>query len=589
MKKYFNKNRKLASCMAISLLFISSIQSLTGEITPTNSPRENDNIAPIILGERGDNVTYIVNLQDGWNLMSLPINQSIHKEEIMINYSGMDYTWQEAVDNSIVLGFIYQWNATNQNYGSTDTLQSGLGYWLYAFYDCELLAEGPSLGDGDCYWTQSGSDIYYNDGNVGIGTINPTAKLDVVGDTYISGNVTVSNGGVFDSVNISSSGMDVTGRYEFTGDYDWDNATIYHFGETAEYIVFKDSWFGGTCYAKNGTSGKIESSGSNASLVIQYAVDEINVSGGGLLYLKSGEYIIRSTIELCKEISVVGSGWNFGGGGTKLKQGANCDILRVAPAIKGVTSVGIFDLSIVSQRDAYSKGSAITFSSNCMDVRVSDVGINYMPEYGIISGNGWGMVIDDVVIENCGLDGLRITSGTEGKIVNCKINANDHFGAYISTTQSKILNNEFRGNGYDGLILNMPKIICIGNTFHGNHDGGYDSQLTVRNENCTVIGNNIDCQSYTAYGIRLWSTSSNVTVLGNNIEDFNTIAVKDYGDFNLLAYNVGFHNSTYNYIPCSGANPYGGTNNGAMYFNTGNQTLCVYWSGSWYYYEHGGV
>jgi hypothetical protein len=38
-------------------------------------------------------------------------------------------------------------------------------------------------------WTTSGSDIYYNTGNVGIGTTNPdpAAKLEVAGNIKITG------------------------------------------------------------------------------------------------------------------------------------------------------------------------------------------------------------------------------------------------------------------------------------------------------------------------------------------------------------------------------------------------------------------
>jgi hypothetical protein len=81
---------------------------------------------------------YNVLLVEEWNLVSIPVNESVHKDNITVNYLGVNYTWQQAVDNGTVLGFIYGWNATNQNYVSTDTLQPGEGYWMYAYSDCTL-------------------------------------------------------------------------------------------------------------------------------------------------------------------------------------------------------------------------------------------------------------------------------------------------------------------------------------------------------------------------------------------------------------------------------------------------------------------
>jgi len=56
-------------------------------------------------------------------------------------------------------------------------------------------AEGPTGLTGPSQWLTSptGSAIYYNAGNVGIGTSTPTRTLDVVGNIYATGTITQSS------------------------------------------------------------------------------------------------------------------------------------------------------------------------------------------------------------------------------------------------------------------------------------------------------------------------------------------------------------------------------------------------------------
>ena len=54
-----------------------------------------------------------------------------------------------------------------------------------------------SLGSGGSLWTKSGSNIYYNSGNVGIGTASPGAKLDIDGDLKVRGYINYQQRGCF--------------------------------------------------------------------------------------------------------------------------------------------------------------------------------------------------------------------------------------------------------------------------------------------------------------------------------------------------------------------------------------------------------
>jgi len=54
----------------------------------------------------------------------------------------MNYSWQQAVDNSIISEYVFGWNRNIQSYSFANMFESGNGYWLYAISDCTLVIPG---------------------------------------------------------------------------------------------------------------------------------------------------------------------------------------------------------------------------------------------------------------------------------------------------------------------------------------------------------------------------------------------------------------------------------------------------------------
>jgi hypothetical protein len=80
----------------------------------------------------------ITTMLPGWNFVSVPCNQSASKIQLIVKYSGTEYYWGKAVANGYVLTFVYEWNRTTQGYVTVEGLAPGQGYWMYAYYGCEL-------------------------------------------------------------------------------------------------------------------------------------------------------------------------------------------------------------------------------------------------------------------------------------------------------------------------------------------------------------------------------------------------------------------------------------------------------------------
>ena len=85
-----------------------------------------------------NNDEYITGLLEEWNLVGLPYDTPVAKEDLTVYYNDTDYTWQQAVNESIILDFIYNWDTISQNYMSADVLNPDYGYWIYAYYECTL-------------------------------------------------------------------------------------------------------------------------------------------------------------------------------------------------------------------------------------------------------------------------------------------------------------------------------------------------------------------------------------------------------------------------------------------------------------------
>jgi len=93
---------------------------------------------------------HLTNLSSEWNFVSLPFNQSVDKTDLIIKYGGADYNWAEAINPAngpLIDSFIFGWNRglSGQVYQAVDLLESGYGYWVYAYSDCELWITGISV------------------------------------------------------------------------------------------------------------------------------------------------------------------------------------------------------------------------------------------------------------------------------------------------------------------------------------------------------------------------------------------------------------------------------------------------------------
>jgi len=76
----------------------------------------------------------ITDLEQGWNIVGVPYNENVSKDDILVN----DTEWDTAVNNSWINDYIFGWNRQEQRYDIYETFMPGYAYWIYAYQPCTL-------------------------------------------------------------------------------------------------------------------------------------------------------------------------------------------------------------------------------------------------------------------------------------------------------------------------------------------------------------------------------------------------------------------------------------------------------------------
>jgi len=129
---------------------------------------------------------------------------------------------------------------------------------------------------GASQWTTTGSNIYYNTGNVGIGTTTPAAKLDVSGEVNFSENLTISK-----NIKWGNSGYGIQLSVATVGPKD---ALVSRNASGSQWVdVGSDAAWSGVTLAANGGNVGIGTTTPNNKLQIgstTYSVNSLAMGNG---------------------------------------------------------------------------------------------------------------------------------------------------------------------------------------------------------------------------------------------------------------------------------------------------------------------
>lgn len=319
------------------------------------------------------------------------------------------------------------------------------------------------------------------------------------------------------------------------GSVDADTASTNLASATVTYVVYKDS--DGNIIARNRDDATEEFSGTEPGAVIQDVVDnglpDNDPGRAGRVHFTNDRYFFDTSVELGeKEVSFTGENPTR----TKLVQNADMDgIFTLTPTNAANHFAQFIDLKFNGQKDQNTKGSAV-YATNAQDLHFIRCYAKKFTGDGIYADQVRGWRVRDSYIEQCAGHGIQVTGGKQGHFVDNRLGNNTGDGMVLNAADCTVRGNELQGNT-NGIQTNANENRIIGNQINGNGSRGVYVRGSARYTK--VIGNKIDGESTTQYGVHIKNTIG-TEIEANTIQNHTGADIED-GGVRTVADGLGYN------------------------------------------------
>ena len=233
------------------------------------------------------------------------------------------------------------------------------------------------------------------------------------------------------------------------------------FQTEASYVIFTD---GTTIYARNGTTGAIDYSGTNAASVINSALSAL--TSGGKIFLKAATYEIGTTIYLKDFITLSGENHYA----TVLKATAAITVLDTPFTGGYVNQYIVIENLMVDGNGIATKGIHFpVWRGRIRNVEVRSVAGDSIHIEGNVN-SAIENVIEDVVTQNVGMTtagsaGIRLGTKATDNIIRRHIARDSDYGVYVGAAGNIITNSHYYGLNKNCIYIAPVEYVQIVNNY----------------------------------------------------------------------------------------------------------------------------